>query len=332
MSASAESWNIIGQGLAGTCLAWALRQRGASFNLLDRESGGSSKIAAGMINPITGKNFEPSWRIAEFLPAALQFYRVIEAELGITLWHPMPILRLASSEKEWAKITSKLAHPEVAPWIIGEVPAPENCHGAVQLKNGGWLDTALFLDQSREFFRRQGCYEKSDTISNKKTSSIIYCEGASGLISNRYGSHRCAKGEILTVTAHDWDESCIRIGAGGWLVPQGHGIFRIGSTYEWNDLDEKPTDLGRAKIEQIASRLGGPSFQITHHVASIRPILRRSQPLIGPIADGSWMFNALGSKGSLYAPGIATRLARWLLEDVPAEPEIDFRNFPATQI
>src|SRR5262245_21225568 len=57
-------WTIVGQVLAGTCLAWALWDRGEGFLMIDRGAGGSSRVAAGMVYPITGKNFEPSWRIA----------------------------------------------------------------------------------------------------------------------------------------------------------------------------------------------------------------------------------------------------------------------------
>ena len=72
-------------------------------------------MAAGMINPITGKNFEPSWRLAEFLPEALSFYARIEKQIGRRLWHPFPVLRLAGTEKEWRKIVSKLGAAAVAP-------------------------------------------------------------------------------------------------------------------------------------------------------------------------------------------------------------------------
>ena len=71
VSNSEKRWTIAGQGLAGTCLAWALWKRGEDFLLMDRGAGGSSRVAAGMVNPITGKNFEPSWRIADFLPDAV---------------------------------------------------------------------------------------------------------------------------------------------------------------------------------------------------------------------------------------------------------------------
>jgi glycine oxidase len=319
-----KTWCIVGQGLAGTCLAWALWNRGARFVLRDRGSGGSSRVAAGMVNPVTGKNFEPSWRIAEFLPDALEFYAEVEQRIGRKIWHPFPVLRLASSEKEWRKIQSKLADPLVAPWVLGEVAAPEGWFGAVELRGGGRLDTRAFMDGSRGFFEDLGFYRTEEVHPGGENQ--IHCDGAEGLMTGQFGPARCAKGEILTVQA-DWDETQIRIGAGGWLVPVGDGRFKVGSTYEWTELNDIPTEEGRQRVAEIAARLGGRDFEIIDHEAGVRPILRRSQPLIGPVEGGVWMFNALGSKGSLYAPGMARRLASWLIDGCEPEPEVDVRIF-----
>ena len=317
-------WTIAGQGLAGTCLAWALWQRRQDFVLLDRGTGGSSRVAAGMINPVTGKNFEPSWRIADFLPDALGFYAKVEERIGRKIWHPFPVLRLAASEKEWRKIVAKREVPSVARWMGDEVPAPAGWVGAVKVNGGGRLDTRAFLDGSREFF---AAHFRSESFGEKIGPHEIRCDGAEGLMTGRFGGHRCAKGEILTVHAPAWDESQIRVGGGGWLVPLGGENFKVGSTYEWDELDEKPTAEGQAKVEEIAARLGGGDFRVIAHEAGIRPILRRSQPLIGPLDGGGWMFNGLGSKGSLYAPGIAARLADWLVEGTEPEPDLDYRKF-----
>ena len=309
-------------------MAWVLWRRGVEFTLVDRGSGGSTRVAAGMINPLTGKNFEPSWRIAEFLPDALEFYAEVEKVIGRKLWHSFPVLRLAGSEKEWNKIVSKLDAAEVAPWVAGKIATPEGWAGAVEVLGGGRLDTRAFIDGSREFFEKLGFYQNREFSPTDMQENLVFCEGAAGLMGGRYGPHRCAKGEILTIRAAGWDEKCIRIGAGGWLVPQGGGVFKVGSTYEWDELDESPTAKGRLRVEEIASRLGGEAFEVIGHEAGIRPILRRSQPLIGPFESG-WMFNALGSKGSLYAPGMAVRLGRWLLDGTEPEPEVDFRAFLA---
>lgn len=314
----AQPWQIIGQGLAGTCLAWEFLRRGVPFRIVDAGHGGSSRIAAGLINPITGKNFEPSWRIEEFHPQAISFFREIEARLATTLWHPTPILRLASSEKEWNKITSKLDFPHIQPWLSkNKPPVPPGFIGSIELIGGGRVDTKKFIELSATYFSENGLLS-IDTLDDFSASAIL-CQGAAGLMENQLGQHRCAKGEIITVRA-DWPQTHIRIGSGGWLVPIGGGHFRIGSTYEWNQLDEKPTATGFERINKIAMKLGGKNFQVTAHVAGIRPILRRSEPLIGKIATDQWIFNALGSKGSLYAPKIATMLADWIIDGTEPDP------------
>lgn len=320
-------WTIVGQGLAGTCLAWELWRRGAEFQLIDREQGGSSRVAAGLVNPVTGKNFEPSTRIAEFLPEAMAFYAEVEKHLATQVWHPLPVLRLAESAKEWEKMKTKAALPGVARWISAGPMNVDGWLGAIELTGGGRLDTRAFLDGSREFFRARGLYQKGEVPFEEHA---VRCEGASGLLPGTYGPHRCAKGEILTLRAAGWDETRIRVGAGGWLVPLGGGRFKAGSTYEWDRLDEIPTDAGRERVMNIVRRLGGGDFEVLSHEAGIRPILRRSEPLIGPTGDGNWMFNGLGSKGSLYAPGMARRLTSWLLDGRETEPELDFRVFHRT--
>ncbi len=313
---------VIGQGLAGSCLAWEFLKRGIPFHIIDREHGGSTRVAAGLINPITGKNFEPSWRIGDFHPHAIGFYKQLEKSLGVKIWHPLPILRLASSEKEWEKISGKLELPETRRWILRQVEdIPPGFIAAVELQGGGRVNTLEFLEQSRHHFKQLGIYQAATHDITQPHPRRILCEGAAGLLENQLGPHRCAKGEILTVRA-PWRETHIRIGAGGWMVPIGNNHFRVGSTYEWNQLDEIPTSVGSERIRSTARKLGGSDFEVIEHVAGIRPILRRSQPLIGKNTSGDWIFNALGSKGTLYAPRMATMLVDWIIDGKC--PEEDF--------
>jgi glycine/D-amino acid oxidase-like deaminating enzyme len=291
------------------------------FRIADRERGGSSRVAAGLINPVTGKNFEPTPHIAEFLPEALEFYQTLERLLETPIWHPLPILRLVGDEREWHKMLAKRERPDVACWLAhdGAPLMMDGWFGALELTGGGRVDTRAFLETSRDFFRESGIYQHAEITPGEGTQRI-WCDGAAGLILGRHGPHRCAKGEILTLRADGWEDSHIRIGAGGWLVPLGNGLLKAGSTYEWDQLDESPTPAGREKVLSIARRLGGAGDpEVIAHEAGIRPILRRSEPLIGPLGDGDWMFNGLGSKGSLLAPGIARRLADWIQDGI--EPE-----------
>ena len=317
------TWRIVGQGLAGTCLGLEFFERGIPFRIVDPGTGGSTRVAAGLLNPLTGKNFQPSWLIDGFHPYALDYYRKLEQRFAVVLWHEMPVMRLAETEQEWRKISSKLEFPELKPWIAEnqESLTPRGFFRHVILRGGGWLDTRKFLEVTRAFFKQQGVLEQGMEDADAAGECRVMCDGAQGLMKNQLGTHRCAKGEILTLKA-DWPQDCIRVGAGGWLIPIGDGKFRVGSTYEWDRLDDEPTPQGLARISEIARKLGGDDFERVEHVAGVRPILRRSQPLIGKNAGGDWVFNGLGSKGSLYAPKMAKILADWMFDGVL--PDEDF--------
>ena len=330
VSDSGVEWTIVGQGLAGTCLAWELWRRGVSFIIVDRECGmAASRVAAGLVNPVTGKNFEPSPMIGEFLPEALEFYRLIEEKLGVVLWYPMPIMRLAGNDDEWEKMRAKATRADVETWVGKELAAEEidGWVGGFEISGGGRFDVKAFVDRSREFFKSLGVYRKDEIRFDRHEMARVWCDGAAGLVDGRHGEARCAKGEILTVRAEGWDEMRIRVGAGGWLVPLAEGCFKLGSTYEWDRLDMEPSEAGLERLQRIATKLGGSDYQIIAHEAGVRPILRRSEPLIGPMEAGGWMFNGLGSKGSLYAPGMARRLASWMLDGQEPEEHFDIRAF-----
>ena len=74
---------IVGQGLAGTFLSYFLRQKGYNLLVVDNAyEGCSSMVAAGIINPITGRQFNKSWLIDDILPFAIDTYRKLETLLN----------------------------------------------------------------------------------------------------------------------------------------------------------------------------------------------------------------------------------------------------------
>ena len=309
-----DRFEIIGAGLAGCSLAWCLQERGIGVVLVDDlRPGSASRVAAGLINPVTGKHYEPSWRIGEFLPEAVDFFTRIGALLGRTLWFPMPVVRLVG-DREWDKAARKLESPEVSRWVEAVDERVDGWRARVTLKGGGRVDTRAFCEGTAARF---GLREQAP-----RKGRIVRCGGAFDLMEGVLGGHRCAKGEILTVRLAGADESRILIGGGGWLVPVGGGLFKAGATYEWDALDGRPTPGGRARVEAILQALGFTDFEVIAQKAGIRPIVRRSMPLIGR-SGGELVFNGLGSKGSLYAPGVARRLGDWLVDGTPIDPELD---------
>ena len=62
---------IIGQGISGTWLSYFLEKAGKSFIVIDNADPlSSSRLAAGVINPVTGRRHVEVWMADKILPFA----------------------------------------------------------------------------------------------------------------------------------------------------------------------------------------------------------------------------------------------------------------------
>ena len=87
-----KNYTIIGQGLAGSILAYFLLKEGQKvkiFNSPDIPS--SSKVAAGIYNPVTGKRLVKTWLADKIFPFLEDFYPQLEQELNAKFFHPMSL-------------------------------------------------------------------------------------------------------------------------------------------------------------------------------------------------------------------------------------------------
>src|SRR5215210_7395405 len=92
---------IVGQGIAGTLLAWELERAGLAIDVADQgHAGAASSAGAGIINPVTGRRLVKSWQIDALLPLARAAYEALESSVGIRCWHPRTVRRLFADERE----------------------------------------------------------------------------------------------------------------------------------------------------------------------------------------------------------------------------------------
>ena len=69
---------IVGQGLAGSLLALELEKRGRKIHVVDNNpSTSSSKVAAGLYNPITGRKMTKTWMADELFPNLVNYYEAL---------------------------------------------------------------------------------------------------------------------------------------------------------------------------------------------------------------------------------------------------------------
>ncbi len=340
---------IIGQGLAGTVLGWRLLERGVPVQILDREEAAtSSKVAAGIMTPITGQRMAKTWRIETLWPCARDFYRQLEERLGERFFFETPIVRIFSCQaevekwekkKEWEGFGQYVARSGQDLGLADGITAPL---GGFEMKNCGFVDVKRFLGESRNWFMREGMYKAGEFDEEKVQAEagggarygdlrvrgkIILCTGfaAHGSRFFDWVPFKAAKGEILEVELEGMEEETRILNRGNWLLPRGGGLFRTGTTYEWEHLDTVPTPAARREIEGRLRGMTGAAYRVTGHAAAVRPIIRESRVLMGQHPGAEWLgfFNGLGSKGVLNAPYFADQLAGFLVGTGEIEEEVD---------
>jgi len=77
---------IVGQGICGTFLSWNLLKAGKKILVIDEPyQSSSTKVASGIINPVTGRRVVTTWMIEELLPFAFNAYTAIGNEVEETI-------------------------------------------------------------------------------------------------------------------------------------------------------------------------------------------------------------------------------------------------------
>jgi glycine oxidase len=324
---------IIGQGLAGTAMAWELLWRGREVLVVDAgEAVTSSRIAAGLVTPITGQRLALSWRVDEMLAAARPYYERVASEMGVEFFRSRLVRRIFCSASE-ARVWETRRHELARQPFIARAQCPEaGPFGGCEL-HGAHLECPGYLRASRAAFERRGCFREDLLVPEEAAAyparCVIFCQGFAASHNPRFPwiQWKAAKGEILTIRTRGLDPGLI-LSAGQWLVPDAEGVARTGSTYDWAHLDTVPTAEARGLLERGLPRLHPEPAEVVAHHAAVRPIIRESKALIGrhPVTDKLAFFNGLGSKGSLHAPFFARQLADHLVLDLPLEPECDLRR------
>lgn len=338
---------IIGQGLAGTALAWQLHLRGLAFTVVDRDDEyTSSKVAAGLVTPITGMRLNLNWRYDVLYPEAMDFYHAIETRLNLRFYHEVPIVRLLRDEKSAALWDKRRLQSEVQPYLatvdgaLVNESVFHNPHGGFQQQHSGWMDTAAFLAASRAYFQNLGLWQRGEVTPEALTveaggvtwqggqySQAIFCTGWEAARHPWFDwvPFQSARGTVLTIQADTGGEKRI-INRGCWLLPRADGSLRAGPTYELDFTDpHTPSPTALTGLEQKLRSLLKADYTVTGSQTGVRPIIKGHQAMIGrhPARPQIAFMNGLGSKGVLRAPWVARCLVEHLVDGVPVEPGLD---------
>lgn len=338
---------IVGQGIAGSCLAYQLMSRGLKICIIDEDfKWAACRVAAGVLNPITGKRLVKSWRSDVALPFAKDFYTKVQKEFGETFFFDRQILQMCKSQEEielWHKRTEdELYSPFLSAWQAPETQQNLNDNfGSFIINFAAWVEAPHAMDCFRKYFLERGVlrleyfdyskmqiekdFVKYGEISAKK---VVFCEGWRA-VDNPYFNwlpYRPARGEILTIKSEvDFGDHIIH--REKWLMKRSGNLYRCGSTWDRENfrLDSTTTDGSAELAKALPSIIKNAPFEIIDHENGVRPCTATTRPHLGkhPTFENLYSFNGFGSKGYVLSPYFASHFADYLQGKCELDKEAD---------
>ncbi len=338
---------LIGQGIAGTALGYRLKQAGKIIRIIDQPSGNqSSRVAAGLFNPVTGRKMVKTWNADLLFPEIKPFYNGLESLTGETFLHDEPIYRPFLSieeQNEWMGNSAEEGFRMYLNEIFTESQSENLCDsfGGVLLKQSGWLDINTFLDSMQKYFSKELIQEyfSEDKLNREdeywtykgiRAKSLIFCNGLGAMNSSFFEFLPFApvKGEILELKQAFCPDYIVNRGV--FRVHLGEGIHRVGSTYSKHDLEEGPTEAAKKEIlERLKSLIDLPVDEIIAHKTGIRPATKDRKPFLGkhPNAENVYIFDGFGAKGVSLVPYFSKMMCEYLLGNASITKEVDIARY-----
>lgn len=338
---------IIGQGLCGSFLSRYLLEEGSSILVINQEIPNSaSRVASGIINPVTGRRLVKTWEIDRFMPFAKEAYGQWGAEIGKTILKETSILdfpvtaQMHLAFQERALEEPMLTQPEFTdPWRkFFDFAFPPG-----EIKPAYLIDIHTLLDTWRESLLqkeilREEKFDYQDLVIGDSSiryrditaKKILFCEGAAGSQFELFSAlpFVANKGEVIWARIPELPSGHI-YKAGLSLVPWKEDVFWIGSTYEWDFDHELPTQEFRNRVLLLLQQWLKLPFELLEHKASLRPANLERRPFVGlhPHFPTVGILNGMGTKGCSLAPWFARELTDHLLYGKTIHPQADINRF-----
>jgi glycine/D-amino acid oxidase-like deaminating enzyme len=340
---------IVGQGICGTLLSWFLEQNGFPHLVADDGNpNATSKMAAGIINPVSGRMREKAWMIEEVMKHAVELYAEMGAQLDATLvsqkdlldFFPSPQMRLSFTEQAGGH------HHPYLQWPVDDHRYDDLIHhsfGYGIIRPCYTVNMKLLLALWRKRLAATGrLIEKKINIflpDIKKSlvaaygitaGKIIFCDGAAASVGHLFSAlpFSCNKGESLLVNIPGFPQQHIFKRTFS-LSPAGNGYFHWGASHQWNSEDAQPSEAFRLQAETQLRQFIKLPFTVEGHFAALRPATVERRPFAGfhPKYPAMGILNGMGSKGASLAPWFARQMAGLICGNMPVQPEADINRF-----
>lgn len=343
----AYDYLVIGQGIAGSMLSYFLLKKGSKVLVADQfQPSSASNVAAGIVNPLTGRRLVKTWMAGAVFPFADCTYIELEKILNEDFWYRMNIAKIISTPGENDFLNRRKVSADYLDLI--SFPKDSELYGfkqpvAFEINGSGYLDMAKLIREYRKMlfekdilvgvpFHNEEMVVDDERIFWKGYSfkRVIFCDGYKSTENPLFSwvPFVPAKGEVLTIHSTELNIDKI-VMKDIFILPLGNGYYKVGATYQWDQLDGNPTLEGRNQLTQKLDAMLDCSYTIINHVGGIRPVVKDRKPCLGihPVYKCIGIFNGLGTKGASLAPYFASHFADYLEENKPLNKETDVARF-----
>lgn len=306
-----DSVRIIGGGVAGCVAALVCEEEGLRPQLVSsQQPGQATRVAAGLMNPVSGPRLAVIPNARRLLDAAVRFYRIWETRLQTSLLQPLLIERRLRSEEERFHASKRRASGELEEWVEAWLP------DAVLLR-GYRLDTDRLLASVQARLEKSHAWIESnqDPRSPRIEERWIWATGWRASVEGPFTWVPFApvKGQCVESAWMNPPERAL-LDRHFWHVPIGDGKLRSGATFE-REFSHLEPDLGQARpIRLAALQAFGPTSGEPRLLAGVRPVTQDRNPVVGshPEWREHWILNGLGTRGAIMAPALAGQLVATL--------------------
>ena len=316
--------------------------------VFDNKSQQSSRVAAGLYNPVVLKRFTKVWKAKEQLEMAMPKYQLLEELLQCKLDHRIPVLRRFTSVEEqndWFAASDRPVLSEFLSTQLKKISNPNvNAeYGFGEVLHSGRINTTLLTRKYQSYLESQGqlrseVFDHSaleiapDRLIYKDVEAkhVVFAEGF-GVKSNPFFNDLPlvgTKGEMLTIKAPDLNMDFI-LKSSVFVVPLGEHKYWIGATYEREDKTHRITETAKTDLLEKVKKVIQCDFEVIEQVAGIRPTTKDRRPLVGShqIHKNLYVLNGLGTRGVMISHFVADQLFNHIENQGTLDLEIDIRRF-----
>ncbi len=314
---------VVGQGLAGSAVAWRLFRQGDRTLIIDAgEHQTASKIAAGLIMPISGRRMAEWANYAELLALSTLFYSQVEELVQASFFHGITIERLFQDQQQREEYERRASSFRTVTTL--------NDDRTGFLMAGARLNVPAYLLATRRHFESLEAYQEcrldvekdlritADGVSierlDVKARRIFFCQGHEGAKNPWFPSipDRPVRGEILKVSVSDSPPNVLCTDY--WLAPalqdshdntvRKSDHLLVGATYDRLNLTSGPTEESVRTLQEFVQQVTGQSATIIDQYSGVRASTANRQIVVEQHKDHANVIvvNGLGSRGSLLAP------------------------------